>query len=92
MVRLSKMQTRHCLICAPYIAVAVVQDVVVPCPKTHILMELWEHSPEVAVIKIPGNNKHSIWVKGRVFADDVVVLVLWVDVKSKQKHSVELRQ
>lgn len=53
---------KYCLVCAPYVAVDVVQDVVIPCQKAHILMELWEHSPEVAVIQIPRIKDTSLGI------------------------------
>lgn len=67
------MRGRHCFICTLCNAVDMVQGFVFPCCKDHVLMEFWEHSPEVAVIKVPSNDKHSIWMSGLVFADDAML-------------------
>ena len=50
----------------------IVQDIVSPCRKGDVSMELWKHAFGVGVVEIPSQDEEGIWV-GCLLLTDVLV-------------------
>ncbi len=62
MVQLAKMRAREGSVAAKNIGVDMVQCVVSSGGDEDVLVESRQNSSEVCLIKIPSNNKNSIWL------------------------------
>lgn len=97
MVSPSKMWSWNSIISTFHVAVDLVQDVIFPRRKAHMLIILRKNSSEVAVVEVPCCNEYGVWLFGLVFADSVMQLALsasgvsslW-DVNSCHKRSTKL--